>query len=158
MITFTNTVEIRRPVQDVYSYLADLGNVPEWNSAITAATKITPGVPRVGTRYRLRRDVPDAGTDHLEVAALEPTHRLALRGTLNNYHVRLEYRLSESPAGTSLRNQVELEPQGIARLLPTVAAKRIRQAVSASLDELAGRLEANTPWTQVDHAIPDPEW
>jgi uncharacterized protein YndB with AHSA1/START domain len=157
MITFTNTVEIPRPVQDVFSYLADLDNVPEWNSAITAATKITPGAPRVGTTYRLRREIPHAGTDHLEVAALEPTHRLALRGTLNTYHVRFEYQLSESPSGTSLRNQVELEPEGVARLLPTVAANRIRQAVLANLNELVDRLEADPPRSQGDYAKPDPD-
>ena len=141
MITFTNTVELRRPVQEVFEYLADLENLPEWNWAISEATELTPGAPRDGTRYRLRRTAPRPGIDHLEITALEPVHRLVVRGTLNDHHARFEYRLSETPSGTSLRNHVELVPHGLARLLPGVAAA-LKEAVSANLDELANRVEA----------------
>jgi uncharacterized membrane protein len=34
MASFENIVKIRRPVEDVFAFLADFENVPAWNYAI----------------------------------------------------------------------------------------------------------------------------
>jgi uncharacterized membrane protein len=33
--TFENTVILRRPIEDVFGFLADFENVPKWNYAMT---------------------------------------------------------------------------------------------------------------------------
>jgi uncharacterized protein YndB with AHSA1/START domain len=38
MASFENTVIIRRPVEEVFSFLADFENVPRWNYAIVETT------------------------------------------------------------------------------------------------------------------------
>lgn len=43
MASFENTVTIRRPVADVFAFLADFENVPAWNSAIVETRKVAPG-------------------------------------------------------------------------------------------------------------------
>jgi uncharacterized protein YndB with AHSA1/START domain len=43
MATFQNTVTIRRPVRDVFAFLADFENVPKWNYAIVETEKTSPG-------------------------------------------------------------------------------------------------------------------
>ena len=42
MASFENTVTIRRPVEDVFAFLADFENVPTWNYAIVETTKVSP--------------------------------------------------------------------------------------------------------------------
>jgi len=43
MISFTNTIHIDRPMEEVYAYLSDLEHTPEWNWAITETKKATSG-------------------------------------------------------------------------------------------------------------------
>jgi uncharacterized protein YndB with AHSA1/START domain len=57
-----NTVTIRRPVEDVFAYLADFGNVPRWNHAIGSTTKTIPGPVGVGSTYRQIRSETDLGS------------------------------------------------------------------------------------------------
>ena len=42
MAAFENTVTITRPVEEVFTYLADAENLPQWNYAIEQARKISP--------------------------------------------------------------------------------------------------------------------
>jgi len=58
MATFQNTVTIRRPVRDVFAFLADFENIPKWNYAIVKTEKTSPGPVGVGTTYRQLRSIP----------------------------------------------------------------------------------------------------
>ena len=55
MITFTKVIRINRPAADIYAYVSDLENNPEWNWAIAETTKTTQVPITVGTRYRQTR-------------------------------------------------------------------------------------------------------
>jgi len=58
MASFENTVTITRPVEEVFTYLADAENLPQWNYAIEQTRKISPGPVGVGTLYRQTRTLP----------------------------------------------------------------------------------------------------
>jgi uncharacterized protein YndB with AHSA1/START domain len=64
---FRNTVTIRRPVEDVFAYLADFGNVLEWNHAIESTTKTSSGPVGVGSTYRQIRSEPSRSEEGFEV-------------------------------------------------------------------------------------------
>ena len=44
MHTFQNTVTIARPVGEVFTFLADLRNIPRWNYASTRTVPTSSGV------------------------------------------------------------------------------------------------------------------
>ena len=141
MITFSNSIAIDRPVSDVFAYLSDLENVPEWNWAIDDTTKTTPGDPGVGTRYRQTRSTPRPVTEELEITALDEGNRLEVVGTLAEIPVRLTYLVAETEAGTRLTNRVDLEPQGGMRLVAQLVSGRIERSVAENLGQLKSRLE-----------------
>ena len=58
MATFENTVTIRRPIEEVFGFLADFENVPKWNYAIVETHKVSQGPVGVGTIYQQVRSVP----------------------------------------------------------------------------------------------------
>jgi uncharacterized membrane protein len=39
--TFENTVMIRRPIEEVFGFLADFENIPTWNYAIVETHKVS---------------------------------------------------------------------------------------------------------------------
>lgn len=141
MITFTNTVSIDRPAADIYAYLRDLENVPEWNWAITETTKTTHGPIAVGTRYRQTRTIPQPASETLEITTLNPNVHIEIQGTLAALAARVRYDLTEVDGGTTVANTVNLEPHGPLRLAGPVLRSRIKKAVAANLNDLKARLE-----------------
>ena len=81
MASFENTVTITRPVEEVFTYLADAENLPQWNYAIEQTRKISPGPVGVGTLYRQTRTLPGRSQEDFEIVVFQPPGQLALDGT-----------------------------------------------------------------------------
>lgn len=141
MIKFTNTIDIERPPEEVFDYVSDLANTPEWNWAIADTVKTSTGPIGEGATYQQTRRVPEQTTEHLQISVLEPPHRLQVDGTLARHPARLNYQFTPYQGGTRLTNQVELESQGVARLLAPVLTGRIEAAVADNLAQLKHHLE-----------------
>ena len=145
MTSFNNVVEIRRPREEVFAFLADLENVPRWNPAIEATTKITPGAVGIGTTYRQVRSVPSTSEEEFEIVVFDPPRRLLIDGEIGTFRGQIGYALEVTEAGTKLTNWVELEPSSIvSRVLVPLAASQVEAAVASNLQRLKQILE-HTP-------------
>jgi hypothetical protein len=146
MATFQNTVTIRRPVEDVFAFLADFENVPRWNKAILWTRKTSPGPVGVGTTYRQARTVPSTSEEGFEVTGFEPPRRLEVHGDIGPFAATIGYLLAPMGDSTQLTNAVDLAPSsGALRLLAPLAAFRVKGAVAANLDTLTRILETGRP-------------
>ena len=141
MATFENTVVIRRPIEEVFGFLAEFENIPRWNYAILETHKVSQGPVGVGTIYQQVRSVPSRSEERFEVTAYNPARHLEIRGQLGPFPSRLSYALDAIPDGTRITNAVELELLGPGRLLGRVAVPRVRDAVAANLQKLKELLE-----------------
>jgi uncharacterized protein YndB with AHSA1/START domain len=145
MASFENTVTIRRPVQDVFGFLADFENIPKWNYAIMETRKTSPGAVGVGTTYRQIRSVPSRSEEGFKVTAFEPTSRLEVHGEVGPFTATLSYLLTAQDDGTCLTNTVDLQPSsGALRLLAPLAVGRVKTAVAANLNALKQLLETGS--------------
>ena len=79
MATFHNTVTIARPTDEVFAFLADFGNIPAWNYAITRTVQTSPGPAGVGAPYRQTRTIPRRSQEAFEVTHFVPPSRLAIK-------------------------------------------------------------------------------
>lgn len=145
MIRFTNTIEIDRPVAEVFAYLTDLEHTPEWNRAISRTRKVSAGDPRVGTVYEQTRTTPGPATERLRITAIEPDVLLEVQGELASLPALLRYRLRGAGSGTTLVNHVEIRPRAALRLLAPVVGPRIERAVAGNLAVLKTKLENRAP-------------
>jgi uncharacterized protein YndB with AHSA1/START domain len=139
--TFQNTVLIRRPVEDVFAFLANLENIPKWNYAIVETRKLSEGPVGVGTTYHQVRSIPRPSEESLEVTAYSPPRRLEVRGQLGPFPSHLTYILDPTVEGTRVTNVVELTLRGPGRLLEPVAVPRVHEAVATNLTKLKEILE-----------------
>lgn len=143
MESFQNALTIRRPVEDVFAFLADLENVPKWNHAIDSTTKTSAGPVGVGSTYLQVRTEPKRSEEAFEVTVFEAARRLAIDGEIGPFHARVDYRLEPFEGATRLTNVVELEPAStVSRLLAPFATSRVKTAVAQNLDTLKRILEA----------------
>jgi uncharacterized protein YndB with AHSA1/START domain len=139
--TFENTVMITRPIEEVFAFLSDFENVPNWNYAIVETRKMSEGPVGVGTIYHQVRSVPSRSEENFEVIAYNPPHQLEIQGQLGPFPTRLSYALDAIAEGTRVTNSVELELRGPGRLLGRVAVPRVRDAVAANLGKLKELLD-----------------
>ena len=142
MASFENTVTIRRPVADVFAFLADFENIPKWNYAIVETKKVSPGPVGVGTTYRQTRSEPRRNEEGFEVTVFEPASRLDVQGEIGPFRARMSYLLEPTGSGTRLTNAVDLGSSGLLTLVAPLATSRVKHAVAANLDTLKQLLEA----------------
>ena len=146
METFQNTVTIRRPANEVFTFLADFQNVPRWNYAIKQTRKTSPGPAGVGATYRQTRTVPRRGEEGFEVTVFEPPSWLAVQGQIGPFYAKTSYLLEPTAGGTRLTNNVELEPSSaLLRLIGPLAVPRVKTAVARNLGTLKRLLEGAHP-------------
>ncbi|WP_405589145.1 SRPBCC family protein [Streptomyces sp. NBC_01190] len=139
---FENRVEIAKPAGVVFSYLADLGNLPAWNYAIKETVKQSPGPVAVGTLYQQTRTLPHPMTEELRVTALEPDSLLRITGGFGQFTGSSTYELTAlSPSRTLVTNSMDLETRGFLAALASLATASIKSAVGENLVVLKGILE-----------------
>ena len=134
-------VLIRRPVEEVFDFVADERTEPTYNRNMVASEKLTEGPIGVGTRFRatvragrrpLRMDVEYTGftRPHL-IASTTRMTTADFSGTLT---------FTPTPAGTRLRWSWDARPKGVARLLAPVlvwiGARQERRMWTALRDHL----------------------
>jgi hypothetical protein len=142
MATFQNTVTIRRPIEDVFGFLADFQNIPTWNYAILQTKKTSPGPVGVGTTYRQIRSLPSRSEEGFQVTMFQPPSRLEVHGEVGPFTATIGYLLVPLGDGTRLTNTVGLQPASVPlQLLAPLAASRVKTAVAANLDTLKQLLE-----------------
>lgn len=142
---FTNTITINRRPTEVFEFLADFGNVPLWNYAISETRKISGDAVGVGSHYRQTRTLPTRSEETFEVTGFEPERRLSIRGGLGPFHGEIIYLLEQVGSGTTLTNTMNLQPSGPLRLVAPLAASGVRSAVAANLETLKQILEGGQP-------------
>lgn len=145
MITFTNTIDIARPINEVYEYLADLRNVPEWNWAIESTEPTSHGPIRVGSTFRQVRHTPTRSIEELQITELQQSERIVVSGQLGPFNARIIYNLSPGLDATTVENTMSLEATGPTRVLGALAGPRVSRSVASNLADLKKLLESQTP-------------
>jgi uncharacterized membrane protein len=51
VLEFENTIRVDRPIAEVFTFLADLENIPKWNYYVLDVRKLSDGPIGIGTSY-----------------------------------------------------------------------------------------------------------
>jgi len=139
MIEFENKVEIDRPVEMVFQFLANLENLPKWNYYVLRVVKTSDGPPGVGSTYHQERKTDD---QEIEIAALDQDRMLTLR-TIPPSTPELERTMILAGNGhqTRILDRWKLDTGGHLGILGMLAKGRVRLAVEENLGKLKELLE-----------------
>ncbi|WP_327321711.1 SRPBCC family protein [Streptomyces sp. NBC_01210] len=139
---FEATVEIGRPVEEVFAFLADGENDPKFSPRVQEMAKVTAGPTTVGTVYR--STVKDAGMTtkrEFRISEFQAPNRIRWTELSKNLVTATEggYDLESTPQGnTRLRVFNRLEGHGIGKLIAGLALSAARK----DADAFAGRIKA----------------
>jgi uncharacterized protein YndB with AHSA1/START domain len=147
VVRFELTVEIARPPEDVFAYLTDVSNLPEWQrSAVCVETE---GPVREGSRLRERRTfLGRTVTTELEVTVYDPPRHFDVNALNGPVRFAISHRLEEQAVGrTRLDVTVQTRAGGLMRIAAGGATRAAEREFRADFQRLKEILEASAPGT-----------
>ena len=140
VVRVEHTVEIARPAEDVFAFLADVSRVPEWQRS--AVESRADGPLAEGVRIHERRHFlgHDERTE-LEVTAFEPGRRLALRTLRGPVKLTIDHVLNEQDGQTTLHVTAQGRAHGLLRLAGPAVTAKARQEMRRDFERLKAILE-----------------
>jgi len=141
------SVEINRPVEEVFSYTSNPENFPEWAATVREVCQDAPGggpFNRKGERFTAMQQALGRRFEApFEVIAYEPNRRYAHRSR-EGHPVPVTMDFTYEPAssdGTRFTPRIEAEPGGFFGLMGPVLERVIRRQMRTNLETLKDLLE-----------------
>lgn len=119
MIKLESTITINRPVQDVWDFVSDCTNEPQWHVDCTAARATSPLPLRTGSTQAWAMTYAKGKEANLRVTALE-SGRLEQLETVSapmNIKPILTYTFEAAGSRTRFTRGMEVRPTGMTRLM-----------------------------------------
>jgi uncharacterized membrane protein len=138
-----HTVVVERPPDEVFRFLTDLSNVPEWQSG--AVEVRAPASVEVGTTYvEVLKFLGRRIEATLEVTEFEPGRRFSLKAVSGPMPFQVRHRLEPADGGTATTIHVELEgdPGRLFRLAEPLVMRNAQRQLEGDFATLKEMVEA----------------
>ena len=103
-------ITIAAQPETVFAFVADLANLPRWQSGIVSAQRTSPDPVGVGSTARVVRDMAGQSlTVDLTITAFEPGRRLALASEASGVSVTATLEMEPNDDATVVRSGIEIK-------------------------------------------------
>ncbi len=136
IVTLDETIEVQRPLYEVFAYVSEFSRIEEWDPAVARGIKLTPGVPAVGSEYRI--DMNAGFSLHYRMLEFEKNSRMLMTVNSRLFTAREEILFEKVGKRTRVRYIANFDfPAPLAafsRLYPA-AMDRVGKSAMAGLKE-----------------------
>jgi uncharacterized protein YndB with AHSA1/START domain len=140
MASFTHSVTIPRPPDEVFPWLLEGDRVPQWTSNLE---RYEPeGAVGPGSRIRQTLEVSGQRFDvEMEVVRYEPPREAETRFSTNGIDIVATYDVAADGAGTRLTQSLEAKPRSLtARMIVPAVQPRLERKLIGDLERLQALL------------------
>jgi uncharacterized protein YndB with AHSA1/START domain len=143
MITIESTESIARSPADVFTFVADVRNDPQWHTDILEAQLTSGTLVANGTTFTTRFK-PFMGLSQGTgiVTAYEPPHRFVIEERMGKFEPKTILIIEPDGSGSQITRRVEMEPAGLLRLVAPFMGGMMRRQAAGFLANLKRVLEA----------------
>ena len=144
MIKIENSVVINRPVDEIFEFMANAENNPQWQSGAQEVVKTSEGPIGVGTTFTSVSQLLGKRLESVvEYTAYEPNKRVA--GKVTSGPVPFQFETTFEPAaegGTKVTGGGEGDVGGFFKLAEPLVARMLKRQFDANNANLKDLLEA----------------
>ena len=147
MIDVTTSVEIARPVQDVFAFVADQTNAPQWQTDLHEVRRLTDGPIGVGSEHEFVRTFAGRRfASRNRFVVFEPSRYVRFEIPSGLITGTASYRTETSQsAGTVLTSRMEFRVRGPLSLLEPVLCRLLAKDSRRDEQRLKSLLEHRDP-------------
>jgi len=143
MIDIDHSVTIDGPLEEVWEFVSDPANNPQWQSGVTQSDQSPTGPIGVGTRVRIVRNMMGQRVEVvLETTVFEPYKQFAFKSVSGPLAVSGSIALAATDAGTELSYRATGEAAGVLGLGETIISGLVNKQISDDLRALKRLLES----------------
>ena len=146
MITLQETIEINRPVKEVYDYVVNVENAQKWQPAVIELKRITDGPIRVGTKFsEVAKMMGRRINTTCEITELEPNKTIAFKATSDGpLEYQTTYTLEPNGSATRLKIIGLFRTKGFWRLLEPLLKGEVKKESQQELTIMKKVIEGRT--------------
>jgi uncharacterized protein YndB with AHSA1/START domain len=143
MVQSAESVVVARRADEVFRYVADLRNEPNWHVDVASVPPETDPVPVVGKTYALRFKPFMGKTDGTFTALeVEPGARVVYRADFAGLQPQITYTVVPAAEGTRFTRAVKMRPSGLKMLMTPLMAFMVPRHNRAFVQNLKRELES----------------
>lgn len=142
MIRVSNTITIARSLDDVFQYVADYNNNPNW-MPVQSVQPITDGPIRAGTKFKQQFHM--MGSDYemdCLIREIEHGKKISFEYVAPVFKWAGVVLFAPNAAGTHVKAQGNVELSGSLRLTETLIAPKVRNLINNTAPKLKQVLES----------------
>lgn len=144
MIRVENSVVIHRPVSDVFAFVTDATNDPQWHTDAVNATKTSEGPIGVGTTFTVEISFMGRRDAYWRVVELEPDRRAVIDVTAPPFNPTLTYLFEPVSGSTRFTRRIEVEPRGYVKVLAPLVRRMMEKRNASFMPKLKAALEGSS--------------
>ena len=142
MIRAEQTSIIDRPIEDVFRYVGDQTNTPNWQAGLVAARRTSDGPLGVGTTHTFVRRFMGRRMEADNVyVAYEPNKLISFKTTSGPVRLQASYDFESTGEGTRLTSRIEMDASGFMSLAEPLIAAGLKREMKAAFRALKDLLE-----------------
>jgi hypothetical protein len=142
MLSFEESVIVRRKREDVFNFIADGEKASMWNSAVKEVKKVSGGPTGLGTRYHMVRDLPWGRVENeYEIVEYVPFEAIAIKSTQGPTPFTYRYVLDSIDQSTRITLNGEGDTSDITHIPGFIMKVGLKRGAKENLESLKGILE-----------------
>jgi uncharacterized protein YndB with AHSA1/START domain len=141
MVKVEHTVVVERSPDDVFAYLTEPANLPEWQVSVLEAKSDGP-LAAGATLTELRKFLGVRISSTLEVTEHEPGERFSLRVVSGPVPLEVRHHLTPANGGTRIDVVLEWEPAAFFEVAQPIVERAVRREFEIDFATLKDLLEA----------------
>jgi uncharacterized protein YndB with AHSA1/START domain len=145
MIRAEQTTIIDRPIEDVFRYVGDQTNTPNWQAGLLEVRRTSDGPLGVGTTHTFVRSFMRRRmeADNIYVAYV-PNELISFKTTSGPVRLEASYVFESTVEGTRLTSRIEMDASGFMGLAEPLIAAGLKREMKAAFPVLKDLLESRT--------------
>jgi uncharacterized protein YndB with AHSA1/START domain len=136
------SIQVSRPIEEVFAFAVDVGQLPEWNGVIEDSWATSADQSAVGATYMVRAKIMGRTMEiPSQVVAYEPGRLYAYQAWGSMPYVSTKF-FEETEAGTQVTERIKMESEGrFSRLLDQIKLSVSKRSHQKNLELLKTILE-----------------
>jgi uncharacterized membrane protein len=144
MIKIENSVEIDRPIEEVFDFVTNIENLPQWAGPVQEAQQTSEGPLGVGTtQSQVAQFLGRKVETSQEVTEYEPNTRFSTKSTSGPLPMEIHYVLEPSGEGTRVSLEGNVDAGGFFKVAEPIVARMLQRQTTSDAANLKELMEAS---------------